>query len=82
MSVYAYFLGGPEDLSKRVLTEAIPYYRVAEMPRVVPFVTSAYQEPPGPVSVRIHDYRLINRQRTRNGEEIAIYMHMGNCHEG
>lgn len=64
----AYFIGGPWDLTKRVLDKAPPYYRVAEME---PLRELGTHDDFSAASVKIHMYELVGRA-TR---DVGIYVH-------
>lgn len=70
----AYFIGGPEDLTKRVMRDAPPVIQFAVMPRLP---VTPYVDPPVMSKVACHtvQYRLVSRYYDEQGNKIYIYQY-------
>lgn len=70
MSVFAYFIGGPADLSKQVFREASSIVNFAE---IQPFELNLRTSPGDLVSSRVVQYRRRGRLENQGQNEVWIY---------
>ncbi|GGX91060.1 hypothetical protein GCM10007160_18170 [Litchfieldella qijiaojingensis] len=75
----AYFVGGPEDLTKRVLYEPLPVIRFPELLPLDSVRLDAAGEEPVDVPFRTHNYERMHHHRSfSTQEDVFIYVYMGN----
>lgn len=79
MSVFAYFIGGPADLTKQALRESCPPGVIRIPETDYSFATAPARPGPstGPAywQVRVHLYRLMGVTYDRAGNRMAVYQH-------
>ena len=77
--VVAYFIGGPFDLTKRVLNGRLPYVQLAEIPDEMVYPYYETDVPNRPVTCKVHIYRLEGSvtDNDGSGRRIQIYNYRG-----
>ena len=70
----AYFIGGPEDLVKRYLSDTRPFYTVAVLPPQETLCIDGGQVPPM-MAFKTVQYKLVNRLYM-DGETVIVYAHL------
>lgn len=73
----AYFIGGPEDMTKWVITEPLPMVQIPELAEIQPF-DHATSPPTEKVNHRVHRYELMHHHRSLSeNADVFIYVHQG-----
>lgn len=74
----AYFLGGPFDLTKKILEEPLPVFRMAEF--LDPYIELHADIPVG-TPLQVSEYvRVASIRDTPDGRVILIYYYEGGSH--